>query len=93
MKQVAQAIDDALVCDCHDPLLNGLRVVDVQAIEGTHMLQVVCAVPADTPINQIDEVYMRLQLVKGMLRAAVASAVNRKRTPDFRLLVIPENHL
>jgi len=88
-RQIQHGIDDALWCDCCDPLLSDLRTFDVKPIDGSSALVVTLVTP-ETDLTRIGVIYDRLQLARGIIRASVAGVISRKRVPQLQFRVIPE---
>ena len=83
-KQVGRAVSLALAGECADPVLQGLQVEEVLAAPNAGRL-LVRVRSAESPV----EVLPRLEAVKGLLRASVAEAIARKRTPELMFEVMP----
>jgi hypothetical protein len=88
-RQVQHGIDDALWCDCADPLLSDLRTMDVKPIDGSSVL-VATLITRETDPEVITLICDHLQMARGMIRASVAGVINRKRVPQIQFRVIPE---
>lgn len=88
-KQTFRALCQSLAGDCGDPVLQNLVLESVTpAPDATRLLVTVLAKPADAPVD-LTCIFHRLEQVKGMLRAAVASAIYRKKAPELTFLVLP----
>jgi ribosome-binding factor A len=88
-RQAQRALSLSLGGECGDDVLNSLYVEAVQpAPDATHLL-VRVVVPARVGVP-ISEVLTRLERVRGLLRAAVAQAITRKRAPELSFLPIAE---
>ena len=87
-KQVRIALGGALACDCADPAFEDLQVIEVRMASGTAVLEVVLAVP-DQDAILLREIEQRLARAEGLLRAAIGSAVNRKRLPRLKFQLVP----
>lgn len=89
-RQVHERIDLVLAGELSDPHLDGLWVLEVNPEPGSSALLVTLIAPDDADLREIDR---SLDSVRGLLRSEVAAAINRKRTPHLRLLVVPERAL
>ena len=87
-REVGRALQVALACDCHDPLLNDLDVVSVESQRGAAQLVVTLRHVGPPPGPAVDEIVERLNAIRGFLRAAVAATVNRRRAADLRFVVL-----
>lgn len=88
-RQVEQALELALVCDCEDPILSGLELLEVRPLGRASMLEAVIGVPT-TDLAQLAVIRTRLQQSEGRLRTAISREIHRKRTPHLRFLLIPQ---
>lgn len=85
-KQALRALSQSLAGECGDPTLQNLIVESVRpAPDASRLLLTVLA----TPQSDLTYVLQRLEQVKGLLRAAVASAIYRKKAPELMFLVLP----
>ena len=89
-RQVHQRVDLVLAGELDDPTLDGLWVVEVQPEPGGAALLVTVAAPEHA---ELEPIRASLDAVRGRLRAEVAAAITRKRTPHLRFAVIPERAL
>ncbi len=82
-RQVERAVSTALADDCHDSVLLELLVHTVLPWPNASRLLV--AVSPSDPDGKIDRdlVLLRLEAAKPTLRAVVATAIHRKRTPNL----------
>ncbi|MFT4548001.1 MAG: ribosome-binding factor A [Pseudoalteromonas tetraodonis] len=87
-KQVRIALGEALACDCADPAFEDLRVIEVNMSSGTTALEVILAAP-DQDATLLHDIEQRLQKAEGLLRASISNAINRKRLPRLKLLLVP----
>lgn len=87
-RQVEQALDLALLCDCEDPILNALQVIAVRPISGPAILEAVLSVPT-TDLTQLSGIHGSLQRSEGRFRIAINRAIHRKRTPRLRFVLVP----
>ncbi|MDF1813873.1 MAG: hypothetical protein P1V20_16850 [Verrucomicrobiales bacterium] len=87
--QVLHGIDDALWCDCCDPLLSDLRTIDVKPVAGSSVLVATLITPEKDP-ETISLIHERLHLARGMIRSSVAGVIRRKKVPQLQFRVIPE---
>lgn len=88
-KQVRIALSEALVCDCGDPVIQNLEIVSVKPSTGSTVLQVILkSHDADADIETIEHAHRQLERASGLLRAAIAGAIHRKRVPQLRFQVI-----
>ncbi|WP_165230728.1 ribosome-binding factor A [Aquisphaera insulae] len=89
--QVAETLDEILA-ECADPLLQGLRVVDVEPAPDVSRLLVTVALdePAeDTPPMDPRRIHDHLAKAAGHLRSEVAGAITRKRAPMLVYRIVP----
>ncbi|MFO7562601.1 MAG: hypothetical protein R6X02_08145 [Enhygromyxa sp.] len=86
-RQVHERLDLVLAGELDDPTLDGLWVVDVQPEPGGTAMLVTVAAPDDA---ELEPVRASLDALRGRLRAEVAAAINRKRTPHLRFALIPD---
>jgi ribosome-binding factor A len=79
---VAHALD-AVLADCHDTVLQELRVASVEPFPDASRLIVIVAFIDDRPVSLIEaaRVLDHLHRASGHLRFEVAAAVTRKRAP------------
>ena len=81
--QVAETLDRVLRDECGDPVLAGLRVVEVQpAPDASRLLVIVAPAIAGEPIAEA-AVLERLARASGMLRSCAAAAITRRRAPKL----------
>lgn len=85
-KQAFHALSQSLAGDCGDPALQNLVLESVRPAPDASRL--LLTVLARSP-NDLTSVLQRLEQVKGLLRAAVASAIYRKKAPELMFLVLP----
>lgn len=84
--QIRQALADALLCDCSDPLLADANVEKVESVCGSSV--VLASISLDTLDPELlDELHARLRAASGLLRASIAGAIHRKRVPQLRFAV------
>ena len=88
-KQVLHVIDDALICECCDPILEDLRTISVQPKAGSSALEVVFAT-SECNLARISEMHAALKHVNGLLRSAVGGSIHRKRVPQLNFKIVPE---
>ena len=88
-RQVMRGIDDALWCDCCDPLLSDLRTIDVRPQGGSSAL-IATLITTENDPEMIQEIHDRLRQASGMIRASIAGVIHRKRVPSIQFRVIPE---
>jgi ribosome-binding factor A len=86
-KQVRIALGDSLICDCCDPAIQCLEMVSVKPGTGSTVLEVTLKSPSTDP-DAIEHAHRQLELASGLLRAAIASAIHRKRVPHLRFHVV-----
>jgi ribosome-binding factor A len=90
-KEVERTLGYALPA-CADPWLRDLIIVSVTpAPDGSRLL--VTAQPASSLSVDVGLVLERLQQVRGRLRAEVAAALQRKRTPELAFHIVPPRAL
>ncbi len=75
--QVAVTLSEVLA-DCGDPLLQGLRVVNVEPAPDASRLAVALECEEDRPLDRVEG---HLAKASGHIRGEVAQAITRKRTP------------
>ena len=85
-RQVEEAVSFALV-SARDPLLRDLVVLDVTPVRGAARLRV--RVSTEAPDPPLDDLEEALERARGYLRAEVAVAVHRKRTPELEVELVP----
>lgn len=85
-RQVQRRLELALG-ELDDPLLQGLWIHAVVPEPGGRALLVQLV---DTEAHPIHELLARLDVVRGRLRADVAAAIHRKRTPQLHFMIVPE---
>lgn len=88
-KQVRQAIDAAILCDCGDPLFDDLTACWVTPVNGDSSHLLVSFGIRDPDPSKIERVYLRLNEVSGLIRTAVADSICRKRVPQLRFEILP----
>jgi ribosome-binding factor A len=81
--QVRRALEIAIAADCRDEILNELTILDVWPDPTTRRLRVWVAGPNDMDEWKREQVLQRLSAARGFLRAQVATAIHRKRTPEL----------
>jgi ribosome-binding factor A len=86
-QQVMYALDASMSCDCPAPELADVEVVEVTPGRGLHQLVVHVAIP-DTSPEAIEATHRALTECTGILRAAVAADIHRKRVPGLRFVVV-----
>ena len=75
--QVAVTLSEVLA-ECGDPLLQGLRVVNVEPAPDASRLSVALACDGAQPVDRVED---HLSKASGHLRGEVAQAITRKRAP------------
>jgi ribosome-binding factor A len=89
--QVEEAVVYALGAS-RDAALRDVLVVSVVPARGAASLQLTVESDADG-VDGMDRVHAKLTRAKGYLRSEIASAINRKRTPDLTFVVVPTDDL
>ncbi len=86
--KVQHALESAIAAECKDEVLNELTVLSVEPEPTTRRLRVWLRRRAEMNANEREDVLTRLAAARGFLRAEVAAAIHRKRTPElvFELL-------
>ncbi len=86
--QARRALEFAFDTECRDAALAGLVVAGVMPDSGVRRLRVWLRGPADMSEEMRSHILERLGVARGFLRAQIASAIHRKRTPElaFELL-------
>ncbi len=75
-----------------DPRLSGLSVVSVIPAPDASRLEIVVAPPHPQASTELAELLACLERIRGALRADLARALQRKRTPDLRFRIgVPED--
>jgi ribosome-binding factor A len=87
-EQARRALEFAFDHECRDERLAELVVVEVMPDPGVRRLRVWLRGPADMDEECHRHIVERLAAARGFLRAQVAGAIHRKRTPElaFELL-------
>jgi ribosome-binding factor A len=83
--QVAQTLTHVFRWECGDECLQGLTVESVEPAPNSSRLRVTVAVPQSADVQAVKQA---LQRAAGMLRAEVAAAIHRKRTPELICRVV-----
>ena len=78
-RQIQEALDLAIMCDCKDPVFEGVSVNNVDYLEESGKFQVTFISPCSVML--LDELLMKLEECRGILTEAVARNINRKRLP------------
>ncbi len=87
--QVAETLSYVLGGECNDDVLRNLLVVAVDpAPDASQLAVTVCQDPPSDAVPPA-EVLARLAAAAGKLRAAVATAITRKRAPKLLFRVLP----
>ena len=84
-RQVMDALHSAFAA-CGDPAVQAAAVLAVEPAPHTGRLRVLVTAPADVGRDAVAEAVHR---AAGHLRAEVASAINRRHTPELVFEVIP----
>lgn len=87
-RQVHQGIEDFLVCECCDPLLEDLLLLDVIPHEGSPVLLAIFETPEEDH-EKLKEIESRLTKARGAIRAAIGAVIHRKRVPQIQFHVVP----
>jgi ribosome-binding factor A len=87
-EQARRALEFAFLHECRDEVLADLAVIAVMPDPGIRRLRVWLRGPADMDEETRCHIVERLGAARGFLRAQIAAAIHRKRTPDlaFELL-------
>ena len=88
-KQVFRIISLTLAGDCGDPVLQGLIVASVAPAPNAHHLLITLWLKLGDSPPDFASVYRRLEQVKGLLRAAIAADICRKKAPEIDFVVLP----
>ena len=92
-KQVFRILGLTLAGDCGDPVLQDLIVASVAPAPNAHHLLITFWLkPGDSPVDLL-LVYQRLEKVKGLLRAAIAETIRRKKAPEIDFVLLPMNEV
>lgn len=81
--QVRRALEVAIAAECRDEALIELTILDVWPDPTTRRLRVWLGGPNDMDERKREQVLQRLSVARGFLRAQVAGAIHRKRTPEL----------
>jgi ribosome-binding factor A len=81
--QVAETLSLVLSGECSDEVLNGLEILSVMPAPDTSQLLVVVGPAIGNESLDAEQVHMHLARVSSRLRAEVAAAITRRRTPRF----------
>ena len=86
--QARRALEYAIGGECRDEALCDLEVVEVMPDPTVRRLRVWLGCPAGLDEDEQEYVLARLAAARGFLRARIAQAIHRKRTPElvFELL-------
>jgi ribosome-binding factor A len=85
-REVYRVLVQELPGESRDPILESVSVLDVRpAPDGSRLAVQVSVAPGVDPAG----VLAGLQRRKGYLRAEIASAIQRKRTPELAFEVLP----
>ena len=87
-KQVAETLSLVLTGEFDDELLHSLHVVSVDPAPDASQLAVTLRADISSEQPNSQEIMARLMAVSGRLRAEVASAITRKRTPKLVFHII-----
>jgi ribosome-binding factor A len=87
-RQAAEALHFALGTDCSDPTLADVYVVSAEPAPDTSRLLVTVAFAPSAEGGDATEVLAALHRAAGVLRAAVARGINRRRTPELAFRVV-----
>ena len=87
-KQVAETLSLVLAGDFADDRLHNLQVAKVEPAPNASQLSVTFLTETVCTCAENEVILMRINMVAGQLRSAVAAAITRKRTPKlvFRLV-------
>ena len=88
-RQAQRAISLALAGECDDEVLRRLYVDSVTPAPDASRLMVCVIVPRHVE-GAVEDVLWSLERVKGLLRAAVARDITRKRAPELTFLTTRE---
>ncbi|WP_143140560.1 ribosome-binding factor A [Nannocystis exedens] len=90
-RQVEERLALVLVGEIDDPHVSSLTLLGVEPEPGSGNLVVVLALPAGAGGGEAQLVMRRLDALRPYLRAEIAGAIHRKRTPNlvFRLVPAP----
>jgi hypothetical protein len=86
-KQVRRIVSTVLSGECGDPVLQDLLVEQVAPAPNASRLLITLFVRR--PYATLVELLVRLDAVKGLLRARIAEGTVRKRVPELAFLVLP----
>lgn len=83
-RQVHEQLD-LVVAELDDPLLGAVSIAEVSPQGDAHLLRVVVVAPRGADVLAITR---RLEAARSTLRAEVAAAIHRKRTPHLSFVVL-----
>ena len=90
--QVAETLNLVLSGECSDEILQGLYVQEVQpSPDSSQLLVIVSGLVPGEPLDPVD-VLTRLHRHSGQLRAEVAAAITRRKTPRLLFRVAEGPH-
>lgn len=84
-RQVERRLSLVFAGELEDPVLEGLVICSVSAVDGTSLLKVEVCLPEQPDGAERDTalVLERLASATRWLRSEIAAAINRKRTPQI----------
>ena len=91
LTQLCSQVEEAVVyalASSGDAALRDVLVVSVVPARGAALLRVTVESDADG-VDGMDRVFAKLTRAKGSLRAEIAAAITRKRTPELVFVVTP----
>lgn len=88
-RQVREQLD-LVVAELGDPTLEAVSIAEVTPLGDAHLLRVVVVAPPDADVAAVQR---RLELARPGLRAEIAAAIHRKRTPQLTFVVLTSSLL
>jgi ribosome-binding factor A len=88
-RQIEERLALVLAGEVADPHVAALTLLGVEPEPGSANMVVVLALPAGAGPEEALVVTRRLELLRSFLRAEVAGAIHRKRTPNLVFRVVP----
>lgn len=88
-RQVEERLALVLAGEVDDPHVAALTPIAVEPEPGSGNLVVVLALPPGAGAGEAARVARRLEVLRSFLRAEVASAIHRKRTPNLVFRIVP----
>ena len=90
-RQVYRILSLLMPGSCDDPFLRNLMIFSVTPAPDAARLLVTLQAPVTTTVEQLDQIMIRLERIKGRLRQEVVTSIHRRRAPDlvFQVQCVP----